>query len=263
MNVLKSVHWFLHSQLGLNFIKLCLAFFRLPLFARDLLIILRWRGRSKLVLKPCLHDNGASAGADLSEYFFQDLFVAKLVFEKKPKNLLDIGSQIDGYVAHVASFRSLDVMDIRPMSGLPKNINFIKKDLMRSDNIEVKYDIITCLHAIEHFGLGRYGDRLSEFGHVEGLLNIKKYLNDCGRLILSTPVGKATLYFNANRVFSASEILLIFSNVGLVVESIWILEGNNVLWISHSEFLNRKNEYTLAIFQLTKSILLQNEDIKC
>ena len=46
-----------------------------------------------------------------------------------PKNILDIGSRIDGFVAHVSTFREIDVLDIRPLNGKIKNINFKKLDL--------------------------------------------------------------------------------------------------------------------------------------
>jgi hypothetical protein len=35
-----------------------------------------------------------------------------------------------------------------------------------------KYDSISCLHALEHFGLGRYGDRLDPNGHETGFLKL-------------------------------------------------------------------------------------------
>ena len=37
-------------------------------------------------------------------------------------------------------------------------------------------DSISCLHAIEHFGLGRYGDPVDVLGHVKALDNIRKAL---------------------------------------------------------------------------------------
>jgi hypothetical protein len=40
-----------------------------------------------------------------------------------------------------------------------ENISFLKADLMHKDNKKI-IDSISCLHAIENFGLGRYGDKL-------------------------------------------------------------------------------------------------------
>ena len=35
-------------------------------------------------------------------------------------------------------------------------------------------DSISCLHALEHFGLGRYNDPLDPNGHLKGFNNISK-----------------------------------------------------------------------------------------
>ena len=42
--------------------------------------------RKKIVLKPCLHDYNAQAGAVFDEYFWLDLFVAQLIKKTQPKD---------------------------------------------------------------------------------------------------------------------------------------------------------------------------------
>lgn len=39
----------------------------------------------------------------------------KHIFDSSPQRHLDVGSRIDGFVAHVASFREIEVIDIRPV----------------------------------------------------------------------------------------------------------------------------------------------------
>jgi hypothetical protein len=63
---------------------------------------------------------------------------------------------------------------------------------------------LSCLHALEHFGLGRYGDPVSYEGHLTGLANLTLMLQTGGRLYLSVPIGPQRIEFNAHRVFSAS-----------------------------------------------------------
>jgi hypothetical protein len=111
---------------------------------------------------PILSDYEDSAGSARGHYFHQDLLVASFVNKANPDRHIDIGSRIDGFVAHVASFRKIEVMDIRDLNATGhENISFIKADLMNMDNASEKItDSISCLHAIEHFGLGRYGDPL-------------------------------------------------------------------------------------------------------
>jgi len=46
---------------------------------------------------------------------------------------VDIGSRVDGFVAHVASFRDVEVFDIRDLSNSIQNIKFRRFNLI--DNI--------------------------------------------------------------------------------------------------------------------------------
>lgn len=77
--------------------------------------------------------------------------------------------------------------------------------LQRSDD-EIA-DSISCLHAIEHFGLGRYGDKIDPSGHIVGFNNIAKMLKVGGTLYISFPIGHSpAVHFNSQRVFSPVEI---------------------------------------------------------
>lgn len=68
-------------------------------------------------------------------------------------------------------------------------------------------DSISCLHAIEHFGLGRYGDPIDPSGHKKGFNNILRMLKPNGTLYISFPIGKTNaVHFNAHRVFHQKDI---------------------------------------------------------
>ncbi len=84
---------------------------------------------------PILTDYNDQAGAAGGHYFHQDLLVASLIHAANPHRHIDIGSRIEGFVAHVASFRKIEVMDIRDLqdTGHP-NISFLKADLMDETN---------------------------------------------------------------------------------------------------------------------------------
>ena len=79
---------------------------------------------------PCLHDRYEEGGAANSEYFWQDLLVARAIHEAQPVKHVDIGSRVDGFVAHVASFREIEVFDVRPMSTVVPGVVFRQADLM-------------------------------------------------------------------------------------------------------------------------------------
>lgn len=158
---------------------------------------------------PCLHDRFAQSGVAQGHYFHQDLRVAQQVFKNKPIKHVDVGSRIDGFVAHVAAYRPIEVIDIRPLNTKIDNMQFIQLDFMRSlPSIYHEYtDSISCLHALEHFGLGRYGDPIDFEGHIKGLNNLTTMLKPGGTLYLSVPIGNQRIEFDAHRVFSINTVL--------------------------------------------------------
>jgi SAM-dependent methyltransferase len=158
---------------------------------------------------PILTDKIGFSGNAMGHYFHQDLYVAQKIFINQPISHVDIGSRIDGFVAHVASFREIEVLDIRANKiDSQENIKFRILDLMFDNNLqECSIDSISCLHVIEHFGLGRYGDLIDVNGHLKGLNSIWKLLKKGGRFYFSTPIGTQRIEFNAHRVFSIDYLL--------------------------------------------------------
>lgn len=155
-----------------------------------------------------LSDYDDKAGNSKGHYFHQDLLVANLIYEHKPNRHIDVGSRVDGFVAHVASFREIEVVDIRNLEkSVHQNIRFVQANLIENQNLG-KTDSISCLHAIEHFGLGRYSDPIDIDGHNKGITNLVNLVCKGGRLYISFPIGKNDeVHFNAHRIFKVDTIL--------------------------------------------------------
>ena len=165
-------------------------------------------GGSITHLYPILSDYKHQAGSASGQYFHQDLLVASYIFQSNPRRHVDVGSRIDGFVAHVASFRPIEIIDIRKLESTGhKNIKYVQADLMVESDLK-QADSISCLHAIEHFGLGRYGDPIDPNGHKKGFSNLLRMLEPEGRLYIGVPIGrKNEVHFNAHRVFHPLDIL--------------------------------------------------------
>lgn len=162
---------------------------------------------------PCLKDWRSSSGDASGHYFHQDLVVARHIWEKIPVKHVDVGSRVDGFVAHVATFREIEVFDVRPQENKIQNITFKQADFMAHDFHLSNYcDSISSLHAIEHFGLGRYGDPVDYDGYLTGLRNIHTTLKQNGTFYFSVPIGPQRIEFNAHRVFAVPYLLEIIKD---------------------------------------------------
>jgi hypothetical protein len=194
---------------------------RLPRFMRHAAEYRRAAdGRFPLTMndvEPVLTDFTAQAGIARGHYFHQDLWAARRIFAHRPQHHIDIGSRIDGFVAHVLTFMPVTVVDIRELESNVEGLTFVRGDMCQlgsfpSESIES----LSCLHAIEHVGLGRYGDAVDPRGWHHALRELVRVLAPAGRLYLGTPVGRERLCFNSQRVFAPGTILDTLADLRLV-----------------------------------------------
>jgi len=179
---------------------------------------------------PCLHDWYEEGGTTKSEYFRQDLLVARMVFAANPEKHVDIGSRVDGFVTHVASFRKIEVFDVRLITTQVPGVIFKQADLMNPlEGIENYCDSLSCLHALEHFGLGRYGDAIDPKGFDRGLSNMARLLKRNGIFYLSVPIGIDRVEFNAHRVFDPRMIVNLATRNSLKLTDLTVIEPDGVV----------------------------------
>lgn len=155
---------------------------------------------------PILDEWNGESGAASGHYFHQDLWAARRIYQRSPARHVDVGSRIDGFVAHVAAFREIEIFDIRPLSARIPNIISKQHDFMQKSLTNI-CDSLSCLHALEHFGLGRYGDQIDARGYITGFSNISALLVNEGTFYFSVPIGPQRIEFNAHRVFSITTVI--------------------------------------------------------
>lgn len=255
--LLTRIYWLLSAQFGIDPRKTLRSLQGLPRYVRD---FFRFRSSytGRLQLMPCLHDWYEEGGTTKSEYFWQDLLVARMIFEARPEKHVDIGSRVDGFVAHVASFREIEVFDIRPITTRIPGVTFKQADLMNPGAAITDYcDSISCLHALEHFGLGRYGDAIDPKGYESGIRNMARILRPGGVFYLSVPVGIERVEFNAHRVFDPNTIVHVAKNSQLLMHKFALFSPDNGLVETNAtdETLSSigQNRYGLGIFTFIKS----------
>lgn len=202
-------------------------------------------------LRPCLGENRESAGKLDKHYFYQDLWAAREIHSRHPSSHVDIGSRIDGFISHILCFTSVTVIDIRPKPLEVEGLTFVQDDAtelrMFSD---ASLPSISSLHAVEHFGLGRYGDPVDPSASLRAMKSLQRVLGYDGRLYFAVPIGRERIEFNAHRVFAPSSILNAFSRLQLL--SFAAVNDNGQFLTGIDPESLSKSEYACGLFELTK-----------
>lgn len=168
-------------------------------------------------LFPCANEFDSQAGVARGHYFWQDLWVARKIYARRPNKHLDIGSRIDGFISSLIVFMPVEVIDVRSLTSDVPNLKFTCDDATELKNIPTgSIESLSALHSIEHFGLGRYGDPIDPEACFKAMHALSRVLKKGGILYFSVPIGVERLYFNAHRVFAPQTILDMFSGLELL-----------------------------------------------
>lgn len=253
---LARLHWLLSEQFGVDPRKMLRSLCGLPRYLRGYFRFRTGYG-GRIEFLPCLHDWQEVGGATKLEYFWQDLLVARKIFSARPERHVDIGSRVDGFVAHVASFREIEVFDVRPISMQIPGVRFRQADFMQPATGMTGYcDSLSCLHALEHFGLGRYGDPIDPSGFERGFANMASLLRKGGVFYLSVPVGTGRVEFNGQRVLDPQAIIeLAAANALELREFTLIRQGGRVeaLVLDEAQLSAlARQRYALGLFTFAK-----------
>lgn len=168
-------------------------------------------------LRPVIDDKYADAGT-VNNYFWQDLWAARHIHKNMPKEHYDIGSRLDGFIAHVLSFGiPVKMIDIRPFPAEIEGLETIVDDATYLREFEDdSIDSLSALCSLEHFGLGRYGDPIDPEACFICFANIQHKIKMGGNLYIAVPVGRERVEFNAHRVFYPQTIIDAFPSMKLV-----------------------------------------------
>jgi hypothetical protein len=199
-------------------------------------------------LYPCLADATLKTGFD-AHYFYQAAWLARKLAASRPTVHMDIGSDI-GMVGVVSAFVPVEFLDIRPLDAALAGLTTRKDDLSSLSLGSGSIASLSCLHVLEHVGLGRYGDPLDAEGHVKAAAELSRVLAPGGSLYVSVPVGRERACFNAHRVFSAATIRKLFSALDLAE---FALVGDDGHFTPKADIASAdSHEYACGLFHMVK-----------
>jgi SAM-dependent methyltransferase len=162
---------------------------------------------------PRLDDNTVNTEFD-RHYVYHLAWAARVVREINPTEHIDIASLLH-FPAILSAFIKVKYYDYRPAQLRLDNFSSETGDLTGLPFQDNCLASLSCMHTVEHVGLGRYGDPVDYDGDLKAIKELKRVVARNGSLLFVVPVGKARIQFNAHRIYSYDQIVTYFEGFKL------------------------------------------------
>lgn len=228
--------------------------YRFAFFVRDFLVFreleraenrfpVRWSD-----LYPCLDDKTDKTMFD-AHYVYHTAWAARVLAETRPRFHIDISSSLS-FSTIVSAFIPVEFYDYRPADLHLDGLSSKKADLLHLPFESDSISSLSCMHVVEHVGLGRYGERLDCDGDIKAIAELKRVLKPGGSLLFVTPIGRPRIEFNAHRVYSYNQVVLYFK--GLSVRQFALIDDQNQFMIGANPEMASQQNYGCGCWWFTK-----------
>jgi SAM-dependent methyltransferase len=192
---------------------------RSPKYLRDLAEFKRLASAQGLPLvlgrpRPILNDATAITGFD-EHYVYHTGWAARILRDTRPVRHVDISSSLM-FVSIASAIVPIDHYDYRPPDLKLDNVTAGAADLQALPFDDGSIPSLSCMHVVEHVGLGRYGDPIDPSGDSRAMAELSRVVAPGGQFLFVTPVGRPRVEFNAHRVYAFEDIRQQFSAFDLV-----------------------------------------------
>ena len=163
---------------------------------------------------PRFIDKTISTGFD-RHYVYHTSWAARKVKEINPSLHIDIGSGLH-FSGILSAFIPVDFYDYRPAALLLPGLRSLEGNLHSLPFENNSVASLSCMHTIEHIGLGRYGDPIDPDGDIKAARELARVLKPGGSLLFVTPIGRRSLIeWNAHRIYTYEDALALFGGLEL------------------------------------------------
>jgi SAM-dependent methyltransferase len=201
----------------------------------------------------CLNDNTSTTDFD-RHYVFHTGWACRILAETKPTHHIDISSSLY-FVALASAFTRIRFYDYRPANLGLSNLECAEADLLNLKFEDNSIKSLSCMHVVEHIGLGRYGDPLDHTGDLRAISELKRVLEVGGQLLFFVPIGgTARIQFNAHRIYTYSQVISMFDGFELLEFSLIPDSDSPAKIIRHaSQEISDKQRYGCGCFLFKKA----------
>ncbi len=159
---------------------------------------------------PCIKDKTIATGFD-RHYVYHTSWAARVVREINPEYHVDISSSLF-FCGIVSAFVPVRFYDYRPADLRLSGLETERADLHDLQFPDESVKSLSCMHTLEHIGLGRYGDPIDAEGDLKAIESLKRVTAKDGSLLIVVPIGKPKIEFNAHRIYSYEQIISYFAD---------------------------------------------------
>ncbi len=153
---------------------------------------------------PCLEDRDSGSDFD-RHYVYHPAWAARAIARSAPARHVDCSSLLQ-FTAIISTYVPVDLCVFQPLRLSLPNVRQIAADLTALPFPSNSIPSLSCMHVVEHIGLGRYGDAIDAGGDLKAMRELQRVLAPGGELLFVVPVGRPRVQFNAHRVYSADQI---------------------------------------------------------
>lgn len=159
---------------------------------------------------PLLNEDTENTNFD-THYVYHVAWAMRKVAAAKPQKHIDFSSSVN-FCTTVSAICETEFYDFRPAPIMLEGLKCLRADLTALEMATGSLESVSCMHVVEHVGLGRYGDPLDANGDLKAIGELKRVVKPGGALYFVVPTGVPGVYFNAHRVYAAQSILGYFED---------------------------------------------------
>ncbi|MFN3403735.1 MAG: DUF268 domain-containing protein [Cytophagaceae bacterium] len=198
----------------------------------------------------CFGENTSSTAFDY-HYVYHPAWAIRIVKKINPEFHVDISSTLH-FCSALSAFIPVKFFDFRPANLILPDLTSEAADLTNLHFRDNSIKSLSCMHTVEHIGLGRYGDPLDYNGDLKAINELKRVLASGGDLLFVVPIGKPRIQFNAHRIYSYRQVVEYFS--GLRLEEFSLIPDNPEHGIIYNaaEEISDKQNYGCGCFWFKK-----------
>jgi SAM-dependent methyltransferase len=181
------------------------------------------------------------------QYVYHVAWAAKVIASNPPALHVDIGSSLY-FPAMLSAFVPVRFYDFRPAELDVEGVESLPGNLLSLPFPDRSVASLSCMHTVEHVGLGRYGDPIDFDGDLQAMSELQRSLAPDGSLLFVVPVGRPRVVFNAHRIYSYEQIIEPFSALELAEFALIPEHGPNGLIRNADPELVSGEEYGCGCF---------------